>query len=277
MVKATFMAATMAAALLWMSETLAGPVAPIAMVTEIQGEGVIDAKNSRLKKLDVLSTPGTITMDAAAKVVVFYLDGAKEYTLNGPGTFEFSVIGLTRSSASGTMLIKRQNPAYSKENLLFKVQTTEAGVVLRDSTLSAEPDTPANDDTVPSLNLTFSWKIRPHQGTWQFRIIDTTGKVLYETEPLHNQAPLPETTRLPPDSSLLWEVRWIDRNGDQQLQSHRFRTLNADNETLAAQLKPGEGAADAPRTLYGLWLIAAGAQRLGQKYLSNTFNQNAMP
>jgi hypothetical protein len=214
---------------------------------------------------------------AAAKVVVFFSDGTKEYTLSGPGTFEFSVSGLTRSSAGGALLIKRQDPAYGKTNLLFKVPSTQAGIVLRDTKLAAELGMPSDDETVPASNLAFSWKMRPHQGAWQFRIVDAAGNVLDEAGPLHNHATLPETVRLAPDSTYLWEVRWSDRNGEQQSQSHRFYTLSAENESLAAQLKPGHDAPEATRTLYGLWLASKGAHRLGQQYLSNLFFPDVMP
>ncbi len=267
----------MAGAWIWMSAAWAGPIAAIAMVTEIHGAGVIDAKSGQLKKMDRLSTPGTITVAAAAKVVVFYVDGAKEYTLSGPGTFEFSAIGLSRSSASGAMQVKRQDPTYSKANFLFEVPATQAGIVLRDAMLDSELGTPTDDEIVPVSNLVFSWKMRPHQGAWEFRIVDAFGNVLGKSNPLRNHATLPETTRLAPGSAYLWEVRWIDRNGEQQSQPHRFYTLNAENESMAAQLKPRHDAAEATRTLYGLWLILAGAQRLGQQYLSDSLNPDTIP
>jgi len=280
MVKEKWMASVMAGAWIWMSAAWAGPIAAIAMVTEIHGAGVIDAKSGQLKKMDRLSTPGTITVAAAAKVVVFYVDGAKEYTLNGPGTFDFSAAGLTRSSASGAMQTKWQDPAYGKTNLLFNVPAVEAGVGLR--VMGEIPflmaDTPADGETVAASNLAFSWKMRPHQGAWQFRIVDyASGNVLDEASLLHNHATLPETVQLVPGSTYIWEVRWLDRNGDQQSQSHPFRTLDAENESLAAQLKPGPDAPEATRTLYGLWLVSAGAHRLGRKYLSDSYNPDVMP
>lgn len=277
MVKGKFLLAAMAAALMSMQAALAVPVAAIAMVTEVQGDSAIHGQSGRLKKLDELSTPGTITVAAAAKVVVFYLDGAKEYTLNGPGTFEFSATGLSRSSARGALLIKRQDPAYGKKNLLFKVPATEAGIVLREFLPVSDLGVPADNETVPALDLAFSWEMRPHQGTWQFRIVDLTGKVLDAAGQRSNHATLPESVRLAPDSVYRWEVRWIDRNGDPQSQSRRFRTLDAENESLATRLKPGHDASEATQTLYGLWLRSVGAHRLAKKYLSDSFNPDFLP
>jgi len=273
MVKAKFLARFMAMALMCMSAAWAGPVAAIAMVTAIHGTGVIDTKSGQLKKLDVLSAPGTITIGDAAKVVVFYLDGAKEYTLSGPGTFEFSAAGLTRSSAGGTLLIKRQDPAYGKTNLLFKVPATQAGVVLMAS--GTNHNSQGDDDIVSTLNPYFSWKVPPHQGAWQFRIIDVNGKVLDGAMPLRHHA-MPSGI-LAPDQFYQWQVSWIDSDGNRKSEIHRFRTMDARLESLAARLKPGHDAPEAQRTLYGLWLVSEGAHRLGQTYLSDSFTEGAMP
>ncbi len=273
MVKTKFLVSVMAMALMWMSAAWASPIAAIAMVTAIHGTGVIDTQSGQLKKLDVLSAPGTITVGAAAKVVVFYLDGAKEYTLSGPGTFEFSAAGLIRSSASGALLIKRQDPAYGKTNLLFKVPATQAGVVLMAS--GTNHNSQGDDDIVSILNPYFSWKMRPHQGAWQFRIIDANAKVLHETTPSEDYVTLSGT--LAPDQLYQWKVSWIDSEGNQQSEIHRFRTMDAKLEASAARLKPGHDAPEAQRTLYGLWLVSEGAHRLGQTYLSDSLVDAVMP
>lgn len=253
---------------------LALEIADIAMVTEIKGN--VETKAGRLKKMDGLSKPCTIALDSDAKAVLFYFDGVREYTLSGPGTFEFSATGLTMSSASGAISIKWQDPYFNKLPRTG-MRVAQAGTVLRTAAQVDPGYSPPDDENVPVFSLNFFWKLRPHLGAWQFRLADAAGNMLYETETATYSARLPTNLRLAPGSRYHWDVSWLDRDGNRQSEPHFFTTFDTETESRAAQLKPDRDGPEAARTLYGLWLDSVGAHSLARQYISHRYNPDTIP
>jgi hypothetical protein len=227
--------------------------------------GTAASGGNALRFMDQLAPGRSIALEQGAQLVVFRFRGALEYTLSGPGSFAVHDSGIVRTSASGTLQMKRMDPAFSGA-APSAGKLAQAGVTMRSGATIAR-DSPWNGDKVLPGAPVFRWSERPHVGDYAFLLADAGDRILLDTQQAGTELALPDV-RLAPGASYRWELAWRDPAGQMRMAMVRFGTLPAADAATLERLRPPPGAAGSAGVLFGLWLRSVGALSLAEPYLA---------
>lgn len=227
--------------------------------------GTAASGGNPLRFMEHLAPGRSIALEQAAQVVVFRFRGALEYTLGGPGSFAVRDSGIVRTSVSGTLQVKRMDPAFSGAAPAGG-KLAQAGVTMRGSAASAH-DTPQNGDKIVPGAPLFRWGERPHAGDYAFLLADADDRVLVDTKQAGTELALPEL-RLAPGAAYRWQLTWRDPAGQMRMAMYRFATLSAADAATLERLRPAPSVARSEAVLFGLWLRSVGAVTLSESWLA---------
>lgn len=225
------------------------------VVTQAAGEAV--SAQRRLGLLDRLQGGDRLELAAGATLVLFDLEGGRQFTLTGPARFSIAAAGPERQGGSGSARVDLPDPALARA--LRRPGQAAAGAILRSGAADGGVEVLA-----PSQAL-LSWRARPHRGHWTLRLRDASGGLLYETSLAGTEHVLPDTLRLAHGARYLRELEWEQRDGSRGTELLALETLDAAADAELAALRPPPGAAPAARVLYALYLRARGLHGLAQR------------
>lgn len=237
--------------------------AHIGIVTAVKGAP--SQKDGAIALMDQIQEAGVLRLAAGGEVVAFLYAGAREYTLTGPGVFVLRSHGVARTSATGSVAMKRMDPVFEA------IATPRAGLVQAGATVrsSAAPvdDTSASCEAIDPARPVFRWPARSHIGNYEVMLADANGQVLYRTEAVDNQAAPPDALRLAPGAEFRLELTWREPGGQLRLRGYDFWTLDAHHAQAFARLRPDATAPPEAKVLFCLWVRSLGAWSLAEPYL----------
>jgi len=225
------------------------------IVTQVNG-GARSAQR-QLALLDRLGAGDSVAIDAGSTLVLFRMTQGEQFTLTGPGHFTLGAAGPERQSGSGSTRMERPPSALGR--VLQRHDQVVAGAIVRAALTGNEVERVA-----PSRPL-FSWRARPHQGQWRFRLTDEGGQVLFETTLAATELSLPPAIRLLPGRLYVRELHWPDRDGSMRVEALPVQALDAADDAELSALYPVPDADQPARVLYALYLRGLGVRALATR------------
>lgn len=259
--KRTFIDASafLLAALLFMAlgERAFAAEQPIAMVTEISGEGefVREGKASVLHVLAELHSNATIKLKKGARAVVLYLKSGDQYALSGPGSFTLG--GDQPQSDKKTTGVVKLGPVTGKDGRPMKIgnaSLSQAGIVMRTAgrrPIPAKTPLAAVVLATPSL---FEWEAVAGNPDYEFVLKDEKGNTLFFRLGSENRLALPADIVLDSGGTYRWSVSARGSDGARYLSVYIFRLAEPDLKAEFENFYPPATATIAECVTFAAWL-----------------------
>lgn len=219
---------------------------PIAMVTDLKGEGWING--NELSLLDEISAGDRITLQSGNLVIVYYAH-AIEYVVNGPAKLR-----VNRNSPdilSGAPAVKRDLFAGKTADLVIQpASVAQATIIMRGEDDSALTLLSPISTKLSSEPVVFRWLPVTDAETYRLTISDNSGRVVHRSETPATSYVLSAEINLRPGRTYRWEVRTLDRTNRLQKNWSVFEIATDQERAAIDILKPGAGASFSERVVY---------------------------
>ena len=242
---------------------------PVAMVTEISGEGELlrDGYAHSLRLLAELEPNARVRLKKDARAVVMYLQSGDQYALSGPGAFTF---GQDRPRAEKQAAAPMKlGPVSGKDGKAMQIRNaslSQAGTVMRTGGRrpipAKHPKAAVTLDT-PSL---FEWEIIGGGADYEFVLKDEKGNTLFSRVLPENRLSLPADIALEAGAAYRWSVSARGGDGSRFLSVYTFRLADPDTRAGFDNFYPRETATIAERVAFVAWLERNGLSEEAARY-----------
>jgi hypothetical protein len=222
-----------------------------ALVTDSRGqvEAVGTGKAALLAEL----APGAVLhLGAGARVTLLVLDNGDEYTLKGPGKYQFAPQGLV--VLEGSPAVKRTLPVSGGTSVPLRAgDGAQATLVLRGADdpfrLLAPVDTAVMVD-----RPTFRWAPAESGAAYRFTLLDDASAEVFQAETAQTSLELPAALRLREGSSYSWTVQVVSSGRRKRSASAEFSVVDLRTRAALERLRPRRDAPFSDRVAYALAL-----------------------
>lgn len=230
---------------------------PVAMVTEISGEGefVREGKASVLHLLAELHSNATIKLKKGARAVILYLKSGDQYALSGPGSFTLG--GDQPQSDKKTTGVVKLGPVTGKDGRPMKIgnaSLSQGGMVMRTAgrrPIPAKSPLAAVVLTTPSL---FEWDAVDGNPDYEFVLKDEKGNTLFFRLGAENRLALPADIGLDSGETYRWSVSARGGDGARYLSVYIFRLADPTLKAEFENFYPPPTATIAECVTFAAWL-----------------------
>jgi hypothetical protein len=242
---------------------------PVAMVTEVAGEGEIlrDGHASNLRLLAELEPSARVRLKKNARAVVLYLQSGDQYALAGPGSY---TLGQDRPQAEKQVTAPmRLGPVTGKDGKAMQIRNanlSQAGIVMR--TVGRRPiraKHPVGAVTLATPSL-FEWEAIGKNVDYEFVLKDESGNTIFSRIVSENKLSLPVDIALDAGAAYRWSVSARGADGSRFLSVYGFRVADLDTRAGFDNFTPAETATVAERVAFTAWLEQSGLSEEAARY-----------
>jgi hypothetical protein len=231
--------------------------AGVAMVTDLTGRATASsAKKQRdITILAELAAGAKVELEAAATLVVLYLDSGDEYVFKGPATIEFKPV---QPEVQRGQKPERRPLTLGKGGKGIRIKPvgmTQGAVVMRG--VRTDPQVRfLSLDRTQTLDspLEFRWReVRPGL-RYEFQLEDETGRVVLATVVDTASFRLPASVQVKEGIRYTWHISGRLPDGKKFSNATEFELAPADLRAQAETLRPEPSAPLSTRIAYAAWL-----------------------
>ncbi len=242
---------------------------PVAMVTEISGEGEIlrDGYAHSLRLLAELELNARARLKKDARVIVLYLQSGDQYALAGAGSFTLGQDQpRAEKQAAAPMRLASITGKDGKAMQIRNASLSQAGSVMRAGgrrPIPAKHPKAAVTLATPSL---FEWEAIGKDVAYEFVLKDERGNTLFSRVLPENKLSLPGDIALDAGAVYRWSVSARGADGSRFLSVYVFRIADLDTKTGFNNFYPRETATVAERVAFVAWLERGGLSEEAARY-----------
>jgi hypothetical protein len=250
--------------------------APLAMVTEVQGEGELIqlGKQAPLRVRALMNAADTLELAAGARAAVAVVARGEVFQAFGPGTFRLQDDGLAAMQGSRGRVERRELDAAIRALSIDPGRNAQATIVTRGDGLTRGFAVVAPKGLQLEADARrLAWRPVDGAGDWQYQLVlsDDDGMVAFETTTRATAVVLPADLALVRGREYVYEVIATDPLGRRFSDKQRFALVDAAVEEQLLRARVAAGDDPTARTLlatsyeqHGLAAAAAQAwQSLG--------------
>jgi hypothetical protein len=230
---------------------------PVAIITEAKGALRILA-HGHLAPSEVTSPvePGAVlALEREARAVLAYPGSGSIYELRGPGRFVARTSGVERLSGPGSLVQRDLASALRALKIRPEATSVQGSTAMRGAGgLVLQAWGPAHSQRAPDA-MVVCWTPLGLNWSYQIRLIDDDGHVVFDVHTNGARLPLPELRMLRPGAAYLWQVLARGPNGQSAEAVGQFERLDPSTEQALQQARSVLASGDATdRTLYAIAL-----------------------
>jgi hypothetical protein len=185
----------------------------ITLIADLSGTvTVADSVASKAKDrwpaqlLQCLPADKVVSLDAGARITLFFPRGTRSFDLVGPGGYEIKREGVRPINGSPAAAQRVLNQAF-QDVRLDRAKLAPAGVRMRTSEHARLTLLEPRGIVTEASNLSFRWqRAVDSSGPVRFRLARASGEVIYETTAAAEGLVLPEAIVLLPGARFSWRV-----------------------------------------------------------------------
>lgn len=241
----------------------------VAMVTDMEGKAVVldDIRTPAVSILSEIRQDGRVQVEAGGRLVVVYLSSGQTYEMKGPSVMVFrlqqpeSLLG-AKPQPRGNALSKG-----SKDIRIKPVVVAQAALILRSMqpSLKLKLLNPLGNKTLEDRPV-FAWKGLAPNLQYRFRLLDETGKSLYEATVKDIYLQLPHQIQLTEAVTYTWVVSTQHPDGPVFSNASDFTLVSGDLRRQVESLRPADSSPFSERIAFAAWLEEMALRDEARKY-----------
>ena len=252
----------------WWGGSFGAYAQPVAMVTDLTGKAQIqgDAQKTNVSILAEIDADRQIRLEPGATLVAIYLKSGHEYSVRGPALIQFKAEAPV--ALSGNAPQQRASTLTKDPQIRIKpMGVVQGALVMR----SARPGArlkllSPNGAKILDLNPAFRWQGIENVTTYQFELIDDSGKTLLETPVEGTALKLPPQILLKEGATYTWEVSVRTADGRKYSSAGDFGVAPADLRARIESLRPRKNSQLSERVAFAAWLEQLELKEEARKY-----------
>ncbi len=230
---------------------------PVAIITEASGAFRILARgNPAPSEVASPVEPGAIlALDREARLVLAYPGTGSIYQLQGPGRFVARTSGVERLSGPGSLAQRDLVSALRALKIRPEGARVQGSTAMRGAGgLVLQAWGPTGSQRTPDA-MVVCWRPLGLNWSYQIRVIDDDGHVVFDGHTNGARLPLPAVRMLQADAAYLWQVLARGPNGESAEAVGQFQRLDPSTEQALQQARSALASGDATdRALYAIAL-----------------------
>jgi len=241
----------------------------VAMVTDLEGKAVVldDIRKPVVSILSEIRQDARVQLEAGARLVAVYLNSGQTYEMKGPSVVLFRL--QQPESQSGTKPQPRGNALSkgSKDIRIKPVVVAQAALVMRSikPSLKLKLLHPLGNKTLEEHPV-FAWQGLAPNLQYHFRLLDETGKSLYETTVDDTSLLLPPQIQLKEVATYTWVVSTQPPEGPAFSNASDFSLASSDLRRQVESLRPANNSPFSERVAFAAWLEEMALRDEARKY-----------
>ncbi|MCX7155235.1 MAG: hypothetical protein NTW45_02160 [Rhodocyclales bacterium] len=241
----------------------------VAMVTDLEGKAVVldDFRKPAVSILSEIRQDARVQVDAGARLVAVYLSSGQTYEMKGPSVVLFRLqqpesLSGDKPQARGNALSKG-----GKDIRIKPVVVAQAALVMRSvkPSLKLKLLNPLGNKTLEERPV-FAWKGLAPDLQYRFRLLDETGKSLYEVTVEDTSLQLPQQVQLKEAATYTWVVSTQHPDGSVFSNASDFSLVSADLRRQVESLRPADNSPFSERVAFAAWLEEMALRDEARKY-----------
>ena len=241
----------------------------VAMVTDLTGKATLQGAHGKvnLTMLTELAGDARVQLDGGARLTAIYLGTGDEYVFSGPAQIQFRAAAPQVLSGAAPQKRASASAKGGKQVTIRLSSVTQAGLVMRSRRTTGR---------IPLLTLVgtktlesspeFRWRETSPGTRYRFKLADSLGKSLDQTEIDGTAFTLPPSVQLKENTVYTWEISAPFPDGRQYVSTGDFSLASGELRAQAESLKPAADAPVAERVLYAVWLEREELRDEAKKY-----------
>jgi hypothetical protein len=230
---------------------------PAAIVTDVRGEAHL-ADGSAIGLLRELAPGAEVRLKPSSQLVLIHLPRQSTYALSGPGSYVIRAREVF-ALAEGRVAPAKALPAAFQGVRLQAARIAQASIAMRGT---------SGEQGIRQLFPVATWLLaRPDALRWErpahdlesdfiVQLTDSENRTVFETTTRVAELPLPGELRLEPGKLYGWQVKAVLADGRTLEAWAEFGVADADLRARVESARPPQGAGDAERIAYALFLEA---------------------
>lgn len=249
----------------------------VAMVTDLEGKAVVmdDIRKPAVSILSEIRQGSRVQVEAGTRLVAVYLDSGQSWEMRGPAVIEFGPQQPESRTGAKPQLRGKALSRGNQDIRIKPVVVAQAALVMR----SAKPSlklkllNPLGNKILEERPL-FVWRSLAPNLKYRFRLLDDTGKPLFEAvvedaaeDAVEDVAlQLPPQIRLNDATTYTWVVSTQHPEGPVFSNASNFRLASGELRRLVESLRPAGNSPFSERVAFAAWLEEMKLRDEARKY-----------